>query len=215
MIARFFEVYNGHPGVENAGDKTHLAMDAMWDAMLTRRLTELNLPVVFGVGVDDSHHYHELALGKSNPGRGWVMVRAKHLTAESIIKAMEEGDFYASTGITLNDVKRTDRELSVEIKGEPGVTYRTQFIGTRKGASTTSELIPPPEGLQRTLPHRRYGKDIGAVLQEVQGTTARYALRGDEIYVRAKIISSKPKENGSVAGEFETAWTQPLVTERK
>src|SRR5688500_20296374 len=36
---RFFEVYNGHPGVENAGDKTHLDMDSMWDAMLTRRLT--------------------------------------------------------------------------------------------------------------------------------------------------------------------------------
>ena len=33
---------------------------------------------VFGVGVDDSHHYHEMAIGKSNPGRGWVMVRARH-----------------------------------------------------------------------------------------------------------------------------------------
>ena len=39
---RFFEVYNGHPGVNNAGDDTQLSMDAMWDAMLTRRLTELN-----------------------------------------------------------------------------------------------------------------------------------------------------------------------------
>jgi hypothetical protein len=212
---RFFEVYNGHPGVFNAGDETHLSMDAMWDAMLTRRLTELNLPVVFGVGVDDSHHYHAMAIGKSNPGRGWVMVRAKHLTAESIVKAMEDGDFYASSGVYLSDVKRGKNALSVTIKPESGVTYRTQFIGTRKGASTASELIPPPAGPQRTLPHRRYSKDIGAVLSEVSGTSASYAFRGDEVYVRAKVISSKPKVNGSVADEFETAWTQPVVNEPK
>jgi hypothetical protein len=29
--------------------------------------------------------------------------------------------------------------------------------------------------------------------------------------VRAKIVSSKPLENSGVGGEFETAWTQPLV----
>jgi hypothetical protein len=209
---RFFEVYNGHPGVNNEGDATHLSMDAMWDAMLTRRLTELNLPVVFGVAVDDSHHYHEMAIGKSNSGRGWVMVRAKHLTAESIIKAMEEGDYYSTSGVTLNDVKRGKHRLGVSIKAEPGVTYRTRFIGTRKGASLASEMIPPPAGeQQRTLPHRRYSDDIGAVLSEVEGTKASYTLKGDEIYVRAKVISSKPKVNGSVTGEFETAWIQPLV----
>src|SRR5688572_5939984 len=35
---RFFEVYNGHNDVHNDGDATHLSMDAMWDAILTRRL---------------------------------------------------------------------------------------------------------------------------------------------------------------------------------
>jgi hypothetical protein len=212
---RFFEVYNGHPGVENAGDETHLSMDAMWDAMLTRRLAELNLPVVYGVGVDDSHHYHTMAIGKSNPGRGWVMVRAKQLTAESIIKAMEDGDFYATSGVTLAEVNRGKNRLAVVIKAEPGVTYRTQFIGTRKGASTASELIPPEGKQQRTLAHRRYSKEIGAVLAEVAGTDASYTFKGDEIYVRAKVISSKPKVNGSVAGEFETAWVQPVVNTGK
>jgi hypothetical protein len=52
--ARFFEVYNGHPGVNNDGDVSHLSMDAMWDATLARRLTDLGLGVVFGLGVDDS-----------------------------------------------------------------------------------------------------------------------------------------------------------------
>jgi len=215
---KFFEVYNGHPGVENAGDATRLGMDALWDVMLAFRLAELNLGVVYGVGVDDSHHYQQFALGKSNPGRGWVMVRARHLTPESIVLAMESGDFYASSGVTLTDLRRTPKGISVAIAAEPGVTYTTQFIGTRKGFDRTSEVMeaPPTEKTpRRTLPHRRYSKDIGAVLAEVKGTTASYEFKGDELYVRAKIVSSKVKPDGSVAGELETAWVQPVVNETR
>ena len=210
----FFEVYNGHPGVENAGDGTRLSMDAMWDVILTKRLTELKLGPVFGIGVDDSHNYHAIGLGRSNVGRGWVVVRAQHLTAESIVKALEAGDFYASSGVALRDVTRAGDRLAVAIQAEPGVTYRTQFIGTRRGyAKGSQEMLPPQSEKQprRTLPHRRYSPEVGAVLAEVAGTQASFTLRGDEIYVRAKIISSKLKNNGSVAGEYETAWTQPLV----
>lgn len=214
----FFEVYNGHPGVENAGDATRLSMDAMWDAILTKRLTELNLGPLFGIGVDDSHNYHTIGVGKSNAGRGWVMVRAKHLTAESVVKALEAGDFYASSGVTLRDVTRAGDRLAVVIQAEPGVTYRTQFIGTRKGyAKGSQEMLPPQSEKQprRTLPHRKYSPEVGIVLAEVAGTQASYTLRGDEIYVRAKIVSSKLKNNGSVAGEYETAWSQPLVNPKK
>ena len=58
----------------------------------------------------------------------------------------------------------------------------------------------------------RYSADIGAVLAEVKGTSPSYTLKGDEIYVRAKIISSKIKVNPGVKDEVETAWIQPLVT---
>jgi hypothetical protein len=211
---KFFEVYNGHPGVHNEGDATRLSTDQIWDVLLTRRLAELKLDVMYGMGVDDSHHYQDIRLGKSNTGRGWIMVRARHLTPESIIAAMEAGDFYASSGVTLTEVTRADGTLSLKIQGEPGVTYTTQFIGTRRGYDPTSQLIDLPEKEATTrkgLPHRRYSKDVGAVLAEVKGTTAAYTLQGDEIYVRAKIISSKTKPNASVAGEAECAWTQPLV----
>jgi hypothetical protein len=207
---RFFEVYNGHPGVVNDGDERHLSMDAMWDAVLAWRLGRLGLPVVYGVGVDDSHNYHTIALGKSNTGRGWIMVRAAHLTPESVVRAMDAGDFYASSGVTLSDVVRTPQRVTVTVAAERGVTYTIRFIGTRRGFDATSELLPA-EPNARTLPHRRYSKDVGAVLAEVRGPHASYELKGDELYVRAKIVSSKPKVNGSVAGEFETAWTQPVV----
>jgi hypothetical protein len=210
---QFFEVYNGHPGVRNEGDAAHLSTEQMWDAINTRRLAELKLPVMFGVGTDDSHNYHQMVLGRSNPGRGWVMVRATHLTAESIVAAMEAGDFYASSGVTLNDVKRSGNTLAVAIATEPGVTYTTTFIGTRRGYDPTSQLLPPGKDKDsaKTLPHRRYSKDVGAVLAEVTGARASYTLTGDELYVRAKITSSKAKPNASVANEVECAWTQPLV----
>jgi hypothetical protein len=208
--ARFFEVYNGHPAVFNDGDAQRLGMDAMWDALLTWRLAVLGLGVVYGVGVDDSHHYQEEAPARSNPGRGWVMVRATHLTPESIVRAMEAGDFYASSGVTLRDVRRGGDRLEVEIAAEPGVAYTTQFVGTRRGYDAgTTPLPADPKG--RVPAHRRYSADVGAVLAEVEGPVASYTLRGDEIYVRARIVSSKPKANASMAGERERAWTQPLV----
>jgi len=45
----------------------------------------------------------------------------------------------------------------------------------------------------------------------VSGPRASYALQGDELYLRAKVVSSKLKNNPYAASERETAWTQPLV----
>jgi hypothetical protein len=212
---RFFEVYNGHPGVNNEGDSSRLGMDEMWDVILTHRLSVLGLEAMYGIAVDDSHHYHAMAIGKSNAGRGWVMVRARKLTPESIIYALEAGDFYATSGVVVSDIKREPSRLALTIAAEPGVTYVTRFIGTRRGYNPQSETLRSNQGNLKTLPHRRYSKDIGAVLSEVKGTSPAYTLKGDEIYVRAKIVSSKPKVNGSVAGEYETSWVQPLVNPAK
>jgi hypothetical protein len=212
--ARLIEIYNGDPESQNAGDATRLGTEAMWDAILTQRLTELRLGPVFGLAVDDAHHFHATGAGMSSPGRGWIMVRAKNLTPESILTAIDVGDFYASTGVVLRNVVRVGDRLAVSIQAEPGVTYRTQFVGTRRGYTQGSHLMTQPAKEtepRRTMPHRRYSKDVGMVLTEIAGTNASYTLKGDEFYVRARIISSKRKPNGSVAGEYETAWTQPLI----
>ncbi len=129
---RFFEVYNGHPTVHNHGDATHASTDRIWDIVLTLRLGELGEGPIYGIGTDDSHHYHAQAPNRSNTGRGWVMVRSRYLSPEAIIRAMERGDFYASSGVLLRDVRREGDRLSLEIKGERGVTYTTQFIGTHR-----------------------------------------------------------------------------------
>ena len=207
---RFFEVYNGHPQVHNEGDETHASIDRIWDIILTERLAHLGKEPVFGLATDDSHHYHNEPKKLSRAGRGWVMVRAAKLDTAELITAMEAGDFYSSSGVTLNDVRRDKGRLSLEIKAEPGVTYTTEFIGTRKGYDRTSEPVLGKNGEVLRVT-RRYSKDIGAVLATVQGTSASYTMKGDEIYVRARVTSSKPIVDPAYPGEVAQAWTQPLV----
>jgi hypothetical protein len=132
------------------------------------------------------------------------------LTPECLIAAMEAGDFYASTGVRLRDVGWDGESLAVEIEPEEGIVYTTQFIGTRRNYDRSSEPVRGKDGRPLSVT-RRYSRDIGAVFAEVKGASARYRPRGDELYVRAKVLSSKPQPNPGAPGDVETAWTQPVL----
>jgi hypothetical protein len=211
---QFFEVYNGHPAIHNDGDEYHVSIERMWDIVLAFRLSRLNLGPLYGLAVDDSHHYHRFVSTNSNPGRGWVMVRVRELSARAIVEAMEAGDFYASTGVRLKNVRREGHELSLDIDAEPGVTYKTEFLGTLEGFDPTSAPGPRPTNSIYAVT-RRYSEQIGAVLAVAEGPRASYKLEGDELYVRARVTSSKPKPNAFGTNETERAWTQPLVNSRQ
>jgi hypothetical protein len=210
---QFFEVYNGHPAIHNDGDEHHVSIERLWDIVLTFRLARLNLGPLFGLAVDDSHNYHRFVRTNSNPGRGWVMVRARELTARAIVEAMEAGDFYASTGVRLKHLRRAGRELSLEIESQTGVSYKTEFIGTLEGFDPASTPGPRLTNSIYAVT-RRYSEQIGAVLAVAEGPRASYTLQGDELYVRARITSSKPKPNAFGTNETERAWTQPLAPRR-
>ncbi len=204
---RFFEVYNGHPAVHNEGDELHPSTERMWDIVLTANL-ERGAEPLYGMAVDDAHNYRDLDSNHSNPGRGWVMVKTDQLTPEAIITAMESGDFYSSSGVVLQDIQYSDNTIYISIQTEEGVTYSTQFIGTRKGYIPSLAATLETEIASIT---RYYSAEIGEVFLEVQGISPSYTWSGDEIYVRAKVISSKLKENPYKDGEMETAWVQPFV----
>lgn len=208
----FFEVHNGHPSVQNEGETDRASVERMWDIALAFRLSRLGLGPMYGLAVDDSHHYHVYATNKSNPGRGWIMVRSENLTAPSLIAAMENGDFYASTGVELRDVQRSERGLSLEIVPEPGVTYVTTFIGTLRGFDPTRKAGPTP-AKGNPMVTGIYSAEIGAVLGRAEGLKAAYEFAGDEMYVRAKVTSSKVKTNSGRLDELESAWVQPSVLE--
>ena len=207
---RFFEIYNGHPGVHNSGDHHHAGCEPIWDIVLTKRLAELKLPVMYGLAVDDGHDYHQIPSRGAEPGRGWVMVLAQELSAASLIEALEAGQFYSSSGVKLSRVESSAAGLLVEVDAVPGETYTIEFIGTRRGYDPEGKPVLNDKGAEvRTT--RRYSPQIGEVLATVQGTQARYEMTGDEIYVRARITSSALHPNPSEPGEFQRAWVQPVV----
>lgn len=165
---RLFEVYNGHPQVHNLGGGGMPGLEAMWDDILSSGM------LLYGIAVDDAHYFKTPGdKTKSTPGHGWVMVRAASLSASDIMQALERGDFYASTGVTLRDYSASGSEIKIDIAEETRAQskYTVQFIG-------------------------RGGK----IMKEVTTNPAIYAFKGDEFYVRAKVIES----NGKVA------WTQPV-----
>lgn len=207
---KFFEVYNGHPGVRNSGDETHASTERIWDIVLAKRLGELNLPILYGLATDDGHNYHRIPSRASEPGRGWVMVLAEKLTPKSLIAAMEAGRFYASSGVTLKKVTSSAKGLELKVEPEKGVTYKIEFLGTRDDANLEGQPILDDEG-KPIRATRRYDEAVGEVFKTVEGTEAAYQFQGDEIYVRARVISSKDHPNPSELGEKERAWTQPAT----
>lgn len=203
---KFFEVYNGHPSVYNEGDENHASTERMWDILLAERLSEGD-DLMYGLAVDDAHDYHDFDGEHRNPFRGWVMVQADELSAAAIVAALEAGDFYGSSGVSLAAVEVSDSGVEIEIDATTGVEYRTSFIGTRRGYDRSKAEVDAGDGALRY----RYSEEIGVVLAEVSGPSPRYVFAGDEIYVRAKVISSTLKRNPYQQGEREAAWVQPVV----
>lgn len=192
-----FELYNGHPHVHNFGDSTHVSTEVMWDDLLTRGM------LIYGVSSDDAHQFQKWGEAVSNPGRGWVMVRADELTPTSITRAMERGDFYATSGVILSEVDRGNDIYRVEIDPEK-----------------TAEEIESPYLVGHRVPLTSEGFEIsfigdgGEVLKATRGLEASYEPRESESsYIRAKITYFRPAKGG--LGEAFYAWTQPVFTDER
>ena len=164
---RLFEIFNGHPMVNNLGGGGVPGMEEVWDAILSSGT------LLYGIAVDDAHTFKDPANPNvPAPGRGWVVVRAPRLEARALVDALERGDFYASTGVELADYHASVRQMTVAVKTTAFSKYRIQFIG--KGGRMLRESLEP---------------------------SATYEMRGDEGYVRARVVES----NGRMA------WCQPIV----
>ena len=189
---KFFEVYNGHPSVNQLGDKDRPGLEKMWDIANTIRIEKRKLAPLYGIATDDSHNYH--GTGGASPGRGWVMVAAKRLTPANIVNSLEAGNFYASSGVVIQafSFNRQEGTYSLQIQPVEGATFRTQFIGTRK--SRDSKDL----------------KNVGIVLHESKELSPTYKMTGDELYVRVVIHSSEPHANPSLKSQKKQAWLQPV-----
>jgi len=149
------EIWNSHPIVNNLGGGGKPSVEEMWDALLTRGMS------VYGVASDDAHTFKDFLPTLANPGRGWVCVRCDRLTQEAVCAAMEKGDFYASTGVVIEDVACDGASLALSIKPAGVTAYTIEFIG--KG---------------------------GKVLATKYEPKSEYRFTGKEGYVRARISDS-------------------------
>ena len=122
------------------------------------------------------------------------MVRAQYLTPEHLIEAMKRGDFYASSGVVLNDVSfdPANQTLKVEIAPHESASFRTEFVATLRE------------------PREKDQEQIGVVVASSDSLISKYQLTGDELYVRAVITSSVAHPNASYKDQKEMAWTQPV-----
>jgi hypothetical protein len=201
---RYFEIYNGHPGTNTRGDATHPSTEKIWDIANTIRLAQLNAEPLFGLGTDDSHHYHTPGMMRSTPGRGWIMVRATDLSVESVMTSLKSGNFYASSGVTLRDVTydAASKRITIEIEPDGDAVFTTNFVGTPKDFASGGKTPLDSEA-------------VGKTFASVTGVTATYTLSGEELYVRAIINSNKPPAIPSYENQHAQAWTQPVGWEKK
>ena len=208
---RFFEICNGGSAFAPHPDALSVNNDAFWDAVNAFRSLK-GQPLLFGQGTDDTHYY----LNRTPDQRmadAWVMVRSAALTPDALIAAMHAGDFYATTGVLLDDVafEPSNRTLRVKVKPVNGVTYRIRFITTKKGFDPSVRTVecPAEKGRgARTFPV--YSADIGRTAQLVEGAEAVYRMAPDDLYVRAKIESSTPSGyTRHFHPDVQVAWTQP------
>lgn len=210
---RFFEVCNNGAKFPAHPDAPGYDYEKFWDAVNAFRASR-GQPLLLGAGGDDAHFYDtERRGGHAGVGDAWVMVRASSLTAPALIEAMHRGDFYASCGVTLQDVEfsEADRSLSVRVQAGPGERHRIQFITTKRGFDERfTEIRHPGRDGQPVRELPIYSEDIGRVVKVVEGNEGVYRMEQDDLYVRARVESERPAQvREPFHPEWQCAWTQP------
>lgn len=124
-----------------------------WDELLARGLR------LWGLAVDDTHWRY------AEQGLGFVMVRAERLDEASLLDAIRQGRFYASTGPVIHDLRIVElkggqRALRVRCSPCQSITYFSAG--------------PHPRGKRFVAPNGN-GLDH-----------ADYPLRPDQIYLRVE-----------------------------
>jgi hypothetical protein len=133
---RLFEIFNGHPQVNNAGGGGVPGVEEVWDAILSSGT------LLYGIAVDDAHTFKDPGNpAVAGPGRGWVVVRAPRLERRAIVEALDRGEFYASTGVELTDLQVSDTRMTVVVKPVTWSKYRVQFIAS--GGRVVDEATEP------------------------------------------------------------------------
>lgn len=210
---RFFEVCNNGAEFPPNPDAPGYDVEKFWDVANAFR-TQNGQTLVYGVGSDDAHFYDKERIdGVGGVGHAWIMVHATTLEPDHLLAAMDQGNFYATSGVLLDEVSFTQQNntLGVKVHAEPGVNYRIEFITTPRNFDQSVKHVIQPADKDRT--ERRipiYSDKIGQVVKAANGIESSYQLKPDDLYVRARIVSDTPARfTKPFFPPVQTAWTQP------
>ncbi|MGE4233475.1 MAG: CehA/McbA family metallohydrolase [Bacteriovoracia bacterium] len=157
-----FELFNSSSETNNEGDTNHPSTEEIWDEVLS------NGKMLYGVAGDDAHNFMN-TVGNPDivdyPGGGWIVVKADRLDGDELYSNIKTGNFYASNGVVLKELKYNSLGIEIEIEPKRNVAYTVAFIG-----------------------------ENGSVLKTVSGCHASYVYSGKEKYVRARVSGSDGKK---------------------
>ncbi len=124
----------------------------------------------WGLAADDSHFRFIDYCG------GWINVKAPRLDAEELLKSLEKGFFYSSSGPEIRNVELLDWGLRIECS--PSIAVR--FVCDRSRGGCVHRVNG-----EYTAHRCEYRVEDGYVVE------ASYRLRGKERYVRVEIVDEK------------------------
>ncbi len=196
---RMMEVYNASTRRNNIYKRKGMGFprtaEPLWDELLTQGM------FIYGVGSDDAHILQTIGPNQSNAGLGWVMVRAKKLTADAITEAMRIGDFYASNGVYFKTYEKNSKSYTIEVDEE-----KTQIM---------LATLPDWSGLKTDDEAEGYRIDFfgpnGDVLKSEQGSKSTYEIDGSDAYVRARVTHTRKSRDAGFEEHY--AWGQPVFTD--
>lgn len=110
---------------------------------------------------------------------------------------MRDGDFYASTGVFIDEINwdRKKRTINLNIRPVGNTTFRSLLVGTRKNYKALADADQ---------------SGIGEVIGIGHGTALTFEVPEDVLYVRVTITTDLPAANPSYEGQKMQAWTQPV-----
>lgn len=120
---------------------------------------------IYCIGGDDNHNVLPLYDSKSDSFGAFTVIKAKGLDYASVSKALLNGDFYASEGPKINSLWVEDGVFHIECEGAAVIKFNT--YGRRRS------IVYAPEG--ETL------------------TSAEFALKDEDIYVRVTVMDGRGK----------------------
>ena len=225
-LLRFFEVCNnGSPFAPGAGLPTDgFDTDRFWDVANAFRMRR-GLPLLYGIGTDDTHRYRGEPGNMLMPGNAWSLVRAGSLDAASLIAAMHAGDFVTCEGLEPEDVTFDPSAGRLEVAVPAGRRERTvRFIVSKRDFSEkpVATTVVRPDNHKDEMTFERtiniYDEKIGKVVKTVvarpgEAIRASYTMESNDLYVRARIEEvGVPLCTASLHPQgLNVAWTQPYA----